>query len=54
MVKIIRDDHTTSFWDEVWIGDVLIRVRFPRLFQVFSLHVEMVRVMGSCVDGVWV
>ena len=26
------------FWEDLWVGDILFSARFPRLFELFSIH----------------
>lgn len=32
----VGDGESTLFWSDVWVGEVSLRVKFPRLFD-FSL-----------------
>jgi len=30
----VRDGQSTYFWKDLWLGDIPLRIRFLRLFQV--------------------
>jgi len=49
-----QDGPSTSFWDDVWVDGVPLRVRFLRLFQVSILQSSSVGGMCSWVDDEWV
>ena len=52
--RVIGDDHSTHFWHEPWCGEVLLRVRFSRLFRL-SLQVDgRVGDLGAWERSIWV
>jgi hypothetical protein len=51
--KRVRDGVLTSFWNEKWLGDIPLYLRFPRIFSVSSQQTATVSSMGSWVGGVW-
>jgi hypothetical protein len=51
--KKIGNGNSTSFWDEVWIGDQALRYRFPRLFGISLQRDEVIGRMGNMVELVW-
>ncbi|WJX67033.1 hypothetical protein P8452_51532 [Trifolium repens] len=36
VIKKLGDGSHTSFWKDAWVGDVLLCVKFPRLFSIVS------------------
>jgi hypothetical protein len=51
--KKIGNGNSTSFWDEVWVGDQPLRQRFPRLFGISLQRDEVIGRMGRKVDERW-
>jgi hypothetical protein len=45
--------NSIKFWKDKWVDDRTLQQRFPRLFSVSVHQDEMIRHMGSWVDGVW-
>lgn len=41
------------FWEEVWVGNVPLRVAFPRLFSISEQKGNIIADMGSFIDGRW-
>ncbi|GAU10885.1 hypothetical protein TSUD_425050, partial [Trifolium subterraneum] len=50
--KVGRGD-STSFWNEIWIGDQSLRQRFPRLFGISLQKQEVIQNLGSLTEGRW-
>ena len=51
---VVGDGRNTLFWYDNWIGDILLRMKFPRLFELAVDKVSSVRDMesrGWGVDG---
>jgi hypothetical protein len=34
VVKKLGNDTHTSFWDDIWVGNLPLKDRFPRLFSI--------------------
>jgi hypothetical protein len=52
--KVIGNGHSTSFWSDPWLVEVLLKEQFLRLFQV---SIDLEAQIGSVVKwdgGVWV
>jgi len=49
--RVIGDGKGTSFWYDIWVGEVMLKLKFPRLFALFVIKEssveEMVRVLGT-------
>ncbi|GAU09987.1 hypothetical protein TSUD_393040 [Trifolium subterraneum] len=50
--KVGRGD-TTNFWNEAWIGDQPLRLRFPRLFGISLQQQAVIQDVGRMIDGRW-
>jgi hypothetical protein len=53
VVKKVGDGRLTAFWTDIWIGNVSLKDRFPRLFSVSSIQEAKVGSAGSWVNGRW-
>jgi len=52
--RVVRNGVNTLFWSDVWVGEVSLRVRFPRLFDLSGYKELIVAEMcqlGWGVDG---
>jgi len=53
--RVVGDGKNTLFWHDIWTGEIPLKMKFPRLFELSVIKEcsveEMVRVMGS--DGGW-
>ena len=52
--RVVGDEWNTLFWYDRWIGDILLRLKFPRLFDLAMEKDCLVRDMesrGWGVDG---
>lgn len=56
--RVIRDGRNTLFWYDKWIGDIPLRMKFPRLFDLAlekeSTVRDMERRSWGCEGRVWV
>jgi hypothetical protein len=52
--RVVGDGKSTFFWHDIWVGDVPLKVKFPRIYDL-SLYkdcsVEMMRRLIGSVDG---
>lgn len=48
------DGGLTRFWEESWVGGEILRVTFPRLFQLSNDKSGLIKDMGSWVGERWV
>ena len=52
--KVVGDGRSTLFWHDIWVGEVPVKFKFPRIFDL-SVHkecsVEMMRRMVWVVHG---
>jgi hypothetical protein len=53
VVKKVGDGRLTAFWTDIWISNVSLKDRFPRLFSVSSIQEAKVGSAGSWVNGRW-
>jgi hypothetical protein len=53
VVKKVGDGRLTAFWTDIWISNVSLKDRFPRLFSVSSIQEAKVGSVGSWVNGRW-
>jgi len=44
--KVVRDGRNKLFWYDNWVGEIPLRFKFPRLF-------DLVVCKGSFVEDVW-
>jgi hypothetical protein len=53
VVKKTGNGEITSFWEDVWVGDVALRERFPRLFSISVQKEEVIARMwnGNGMEG---
>jgi len=53
--RIVGDGRGTLFWHDIWVGEIPLKLKFPRLFALFATKEcwveEMVSVMGA--NGGW-
>lgn len=49
----VGDGSLVLFWHYRWLGYVLLKVLFPRLFQVSAMQEVTITEFGSCKDGKW-
>lgn len=54
VTKVIGNGLSTQFWHDPWCGNILLRVRFRRLFQLSLQQGGVVGDLGSWVGSVWV
>ncbi|GAU51224.1 hypothetical protein TSUD_412300 [Trifolium subterraneum] len=52
--KVVGNGLSTSFWFDPWLGEVPLKVQFPRLFQVSINQESQVGSFGKWDGGVWV
>lgn len=45
--KMIGNGDNTGFWDETWIGDVPLRIEFPRLYRLSTQKLTKVSNIGK-------
>ena len=49
------DGRDTLFWHDIWVGEIPLKLKFPRLFDLAlnkeSLVVDMVRILGADGEG---
>jgi hypothetical protein len=53
ITRVTRDGAQTLFWEDVWVGHVSLRERFPRFFQISTQQSSCVRSLCSWVGGRW-
>ncbi|MCI03482.1 putative non-LTR retroelement reverse transcriptase, partial [Trifolium medium] len=54
VVKKLGNGMSTSFWGEVWVGDLALKDRFPRLFSISIQKEATVAALRSDTDiGSW-
>jgi hypothetical protein len=53
IIKKVGDGTTTSFWTDIWLGNLSLKDRFPRLFSVSTMKDVKVAAAGSWVDNSW-
>jgi hypothetical protein len=53
IAKKIGNGNSTSFWNEVWIGNQSLRHMFPRLFGISMQKDEVIGRMGRVEDDMW-
>jgi hypothetical protein len=53
VTKKVCNGRMTSFWFDLWLGGVPLRIEFQRLFQVSAESASTVGEMGSWVEGQW-
>jgi hypothetical protein len=51
--KKVGNGNSTSFWNDQWIGDQTLRLRFPRLFGISVQRDEVICNMGQMELGHW-
>ncbi|MCH82386.1 LINE-1 reverse transcriptase like, partial [Trifolium medium] len=51
--KKVGSGDSTTFWNEVWIGDQSLRHRFPRLFGISMQQQSMIQDVGRMSEGRW-
>ncbi|KAL9677221.1 hypothetical protein QQ045_005449 [Rhodiola kirilowii] len=49
----LGNGNSTSFWHDVWLGDIPIKGQYPKLFLLAVDKKASVREMGCWVGGVW-
>ncbi|GAU33515.1 hypothetical protein TSUD_386600 [Trifolium subterraneum] len=54
VTKNVGNGRMTSFWFDPWLGGILLKTQFQRLFQVSAQSTNMVSEMGNWVEGQWV
>jgi hypothetical protein len=35
---VVKDGNHTSFWSDIWVGQMPLKDRFPRLFSICYAH----------------
>jgi len=53
VARVIGNGLSTQFWHDPWCGNILLRVRFHRLFQLSLEQEGRVWELGAWVGGVW-
>ena len=52
--RVVGNGRRTLFWHDIWVGDVPLKLKFPRIFDL-SVHkecsVEKMRRLLGAVDG---
>ncbi|XP_039685099.1 uncharacterized protein [Medicago truncatula] len=43
--RVIRDGRSTLFWHDTWLGDIPLKLKFPRLFDLAETKERMVEEM---------
>ncbi|MCI35356.1 putative ribonuclease H protein, partial [Trifolium medium] len=51
--KVLGNGNMTSFWNDTWVGDQPLGLRFPRLFSMSLQQQENVYQMGRMELGGW-
>jgi hypothetical protein len=51
-MKVGRGD-LTSFWDENWVGEQTLRMKFPQLYGISDQKHGRINDMGRLIDGRW-
>ncbi|XP_071718294.1 uncharacterized protein [Rutidosis leptorrhynchoides] len=49
----LGDGRDIFFWDDVWIGDLRLKDRFPRLYRIEANKNALVRDRVKHEDGIW-
>jgi hypothetical protein len=53
LVRCVRNGALTLFWDNLWIGNIPLKERFPRIYSISNQQLGTIFSMGSWVDGLW-
>jgi hypothetical protein len=53
VMKKLGCGNATSFWKDIWVGEQSLEDRFPRLFSISVQKDDVIRHMGSWVNGGW-
>lgn len=49
----IGDGRDTLFWEDEWLGNQSLKVRFPRLYHLSSNRGAKISDMGQWMEGAW-
>ncbi|GLT51274.1 hypothetical protein SLA2020_246950 [Shorea laevis] len=52
-VKQIGNGKKTHFWEDVWVGEVRLREKYPRLYSLATNKRVKVAELGEWSEGVW-
>lgn len=51
--KVVGDGCETSFWHDIWAGQVTLATHFERMFQISNFKNHTIAEMGSWCNGSW-
>ncbi|GJQ97360.1 putative RNA-directed DNA polymerase, eukaryota, reverse transcriptase zinc-binding domain protein [Tanacetum coccineum] len=52
-VKKVRNGTNTCFWEDIWLGEVRLKDRFPRLYELEREKNVLVSGRGQWAEGKW-
>lgn len=53
LTKVVGNGKNTHFWEDVWAGDVSLKLKFPRLYHISLYRGERIGDMGVWEEGRW-
>lgn len=53
VLRVVKNDQLTSFWEDVWFGQTTLRARFPRLYHLSMQQGDTIALMGPWREGCW-
>lgn len=53
LVRKLGDGRTIQFWKDLWVGDRILKDKFPRLFALCLQQSGCIAEKGQWVEGVW-
>ncbi|KAL8536827.1 hypothetical protein ACS0TY_012122 [Phlomoides rotata] len=53
-VRVVGNEESASFWADLWVGDVPLKSKFPRIFNFSLQKNDQISDMGRWVGGEWI